>query len=262
MDQDRRLAGVRIDDRGCSGVEGRERLDARRWEEEERVLAGGHEPRRLLHVERQRLRRRRRPVKALHKRGQERRDGLHGEAHTGAGAAAAPEGHELRVLALGVDGGAGAVGKEAVGAEVERLVPVGGVAANGEDVEEDLGVGGDGVAAHLDGLHSDALRKHRGGAEAQRLLEHRLQVGQPGHVLLSHQTRPAHHRVQLAPQLRHALRVVNQLRQHPLHGGGRRVRPGGEDVLHYIYIYIINILFYWSTGAGGIYTIYIYIYIY
>lgn len=176
-------------------------MDARGREEQERLLPRGDEAVCLLHVQGRRLglarRDGHRPVEALHERGEEGRHGLQGEAHAGAGAAAASKGHELHVLTLGVDGGPLAAGHEAFGAEVEGVRPARRVAADGEDVEEDGGLDGDGVAADVDGLDGLPLHEDGGGLEAQRLLEDGVQVGEVREVVLGDEARRAHHGVQL-----------------------------------------------------------------
>lgn len=172
-----------------------------------------------------------RPVEALDEGGEERRHRHHGEAHAWAGAAAAPEGDELHVLALGVDGGGGAARHEALRAELEGLLPRARVAADGEDVEEDGGLGRDGVAADVHGLDGLPLREHGRRLQAQGLLEDGLQVGEPRDVVLADEPRAADGVVQLGAQPVEARRVVDEVRQHPLHAGGGGVGPSGEDVL-------------------------------
>uniref|UniRef100_A0A8I6YHN7 Uncharacterized protein n=1 Tax=Hordeum vulgare subsp. vulgare TaxID=112509 RepID=A0A8I6YHN7_HORVV len=201
---------------------------AQRGPEQERLLPRDDEPLPLLHVQR---RGGHLPVEALHQRRQECRHGQQGQPHAGARAPPAPERHQLQVLPLRVHALAGPAGHEPLRPELKWVLPPRRVAPNGVDVEEDGRPGRDGVPAHADRLHRLPVRDHRRRAQPQRLLEHRLQVRHLRYVRLAHHPGRAHHRLQLCAQLLQAVRVRQQLRQHPLHGGRRRVRPGREDVL-------------------------------
>ncbi|RCV32437.1 hypothetical protein SETIT_7G002800v2 [Setaria italica] len=211
--------------------DGREGVEARRGAEQERVLASAHQAVRLIHVYRHALdpvvvaAASGGPVEALHERRQHGRHGLQREAHAGASAAAAAEGHEVEVLPAGLQALGGAARHEPLRAERQGLLPECRVAADGPDVDEHGGLRRHGEPSELHLLRRLAVRDGRRRVQPQRLL-----VWQPRQVRLAGDPVPADDGVDLRHHVAQGLRVVHQFRQHPLHHGRRRVRTSSDHV--------------------------------
>ncbi|RRT38001.1 hypothetical protein B296_00040894 [Ensete ventricosum] len=168
------------------------------------------------------LPRRRQQLEVLHQAAQGDADDGEGEDDAGAAAAAGAEGQVAEVVAAGLH--LGLLLHEALRAELLGPVPVGGVVGKPPCVDQDLALAGDVVAAE-----PGVVEVHVGDEEgdghpvAQRLLHHRLEVGQPLQVRLRDLV-ASQHRVQLRPKLALDLRVVHQLRDPPLDRPQRRLQ--------------------------------------
>ena len=216
---------------GTGSDDCRERVQTSGGAEYKRVLPSAHQAHvGLIHTYRRRLAAvGSGPIEALHEGREHRRHGLLREPHAGASPAAAAEGHELELLAAAAAAGLeplrGAAGHEALRPERQRVLPEGRVAADGPQVDVHRRLRRHREPAHHHLRRRLPVRDGRPRVQPQRLLERRLQVRQPRQVRLAHDPAvpAADHRVDLVPHLAERLRVVHQLRQHPLHRHRRRV---------------------------------------
>ncbi|BAS87507.1 Os04g0101550, partial [Oryza sativa Japonica Group] len=171
------------------------------------------------------------PIEALQQRRHHRRHRLQRKPHPGAPAPAAPERHELEVLPARLHALAAAAGEEPLRPELQRLLPVRRVSPDGPHVDEHRRLRRHPEPSDLDLLRRLPVRDRRRRPQPQRLLVRRLQIRQSRQVPLAGDPVPPHHRLDLLPHLAQGLRVVHQLRHHPLHHGGRSVGPGSNNVL-------------------------------
>lgn len=138
-----------------------------------------------------------------------------GEDDSGAAPATDAEGQVPEVVAVGLD--VLLLLEEALGPELLGPPPAVGVVGEVPGVDEDLALGGDVVAAELGVVEVHVRHQQRDGhPQPQRLLDHRLQVGEVVRVGLRDLVARPEHRVQLLPQLLLDLRVVHQLGDRPL----------------------------------------------
>uniref|UniRef100_A0A8R7TYD6 Uncharacterized protein n=1 Tax=Triticum urartu TaxID=4572 RepID=A0A8R7TYD6_TRIUA len=144
------------------------------------------------------------------------------EDDAGAAPAADAEGQVPEVVAVGLH--VLLLLQEALRPELVGPLPLLGVVGEEPGVDEDLALGGDVVAGELGVVEVHVGHQQRDGhAQPQRLLDHRLQVGELVRVRLRDLVPDAQHRVHLVPQLLLDLRVVHQLRQPPLDRPQRRL---------------------------------------
>jgi hypothetical protein len=146
----------------------------------------------------------------------------------GAGTAAGAKGGEAEVVAEHAD----VLILEALGVELLRLRPDGGVVCDGPHVHHGGGAGGDDVLADVHVVHGEAgPREERAGrVHAEGLLHDALDVGQVGHVGVLHGA-VAHDGVQLGLRLGLDVRMQDHPRHHPLHQDGDSVSAPEDHFL-------------------------------
>jgi hypothetical protein len=166
---------------------------------------------------------RRQQLEVLHEAGEGDADDGQREDDPGAAPAADPEWDEAEVVAVGLHGLV--LLQEALGAELVGAHPPLGVVGEEPGVDEDLGLGGDVVAGELAVVEVHVRDQQRDGhAQAQRLLDYGLEVGEALEVRLRHgHAGAAQDRGQLLPELGLDGRVVHQLRDAPLDRPQRRL---------------------------------------
>jgi hypothetical protein len=159
--------------------------------------------------------RRRQQLEVLHQPAQGDADDRQREDDPRAAPAADPKGHEAEVVAVGLHGLL--LLQEALGPELVGPHPPLGVVGEEPGIDEDLGLGGDVVAGELAVVEVHVGDQQRDGhAQAERLLDDGLKVGEALEVRLRHRHAGAQHRGELLPELVLDGRVVHQLGDAPL----------------------------------------------
>lgn len=134
------------------------------------------------------------PVKSMDECRGQQMDHAYPQAHPGADPPACSKGYQLVVVALHIHAGLLAAGQEPLGAEDEGLRPLVRVPGYGPNVHEEGGSSRYVVPVDLAALGGYPREGERGGwVEPEVLLDHGLQVGQPGQVELAHQLIPTDH---------------------------------------------------------------------
>ncbi|WVZ75851.1 hypothetical protein U9M48_023875, partial [Paspalum notatum var. saurae] len=173
-------------------------------------------------------------VEAAHELADDEREDGQREDDPGAAASAHAEGQEAEVHLPG-DGGVDALllTQEPLRSELLGFLPQLRVVGQPPGVHHHLGALGYGVPAELGLLEVHVRHEERdGGVEAQRLLDHGLQVGEPVDVGLRDGLFVSEGGPDLVADLALHRRVVNDLGERPLDGPERGLDGGDVDVLN------------------------------